>query len=119
MNMSTKFVKLSDYLEEFTKNVSDEELLSSIILSYISMKIIDKRISLNMTRKEFAKFLNVSQSFVYKLENEEYIFTITKLVEVLNKLGLQLKLEIVNDNSCDKEKILNMYKPWNKVLLYT
>ena len=59
----------------------------------ISVCIHEKRLNMNMTQKEFAKFAGVSQTMVSKWESGEYNFTIGNLSRLMTTLGL--KIEIV------------------------
>ena len=60
----------------------------------IAIHIHEKRISMNMTQKDFAEFTGVSQTMVSKWESGEYNFTVGNLSRLMVTLGL--KLEIVS-----------------------
>lgn len=71
-----------------------DALLESDIMSYIAMKIIDKRLSMGMSQKEFAKHLGVSQSMVSKWESCEYNFSIKSLLKLASALEMKLGIEL-------------------------
>ncbi len=58
------------------------------ILYDISTTIFLKRKEMNMSQKEFADLLGVSQVMVSKYEGGDYNFTIEKLCDVAEKLNL-------------------------------
>lgn len=49
---------------------------------------------MNMTQKEFAEYMDVSQGMVSKWESREYNFTIKSLNEICEKLQLCVSLDI-------------------------
>ena len=67
---------------------------SIIELAKISAKIERRRLELNMTQKEFATYMNVSQGMVSRWESREYNFTIKTLNEICQKLNLHLQLDL-------------------------
>lgn len=69
------------------------EKLESDILAQISMTVLEKRLSLGMTQQEFADYLHVSQTMVYRWESCSYNFTIKSLSELYSKLGLTFSLQ--------------------------
>ena len=74
--------------------LSADEILESDIMSYIAMKIIDKRLSMGMSQKEFATHLGVSQSMVAKWESCEYNFSIKSLLKLASALEVKLGIEL-------------------------
>ena len=70
-----------------TDGIAEAEAKSIIELAKISAKIERRRLELNMTQKEFAAYMNVSQGMVSRWESREYNFTIKTL-----NLHLQLDL---------------------------
>lgn len=85
---------LMNLFEEF---VDEDDILSAQILSHISSEIVKYRIDKKMSQKEFASFLDVSQSMISKIESGDYNFTIKKLVELCNKMDLSLTIDIKNN----------------------
>ena len=62
--------------------LSAAEKKTDYILADIAVKIREKRKTMQMSQKEFAEFLGVSQSMVSKWEGAEYNFSIEKLVDL-------------------------------------
>lgn len=84
---------------ELINNLTDDEPIDEFelddILVEISLKIINYRINNNLTQKQLAVRLNVSQSMVSKLESGEYNPTIEQLWKISKGLNwnLQIKYE--------------------------
>lgn len=78
--------------------LSAAEKKTDYILADIAVKIREKRKTMQMSQKEFAKFLGVSQSMVSKWEGAEYNFSIEKLVDLFTRLDIPItKLNLEND----------------------
>ena len=77
-----------------TDGIAEAEAKSIIELAKISAKIERRRLELNMTQKEFATYMNVSQGMVSRWESREYNFTIKTLNEICQKLNLHLQLDL-------------------------
>ena len=63
----------------------------------IALCIHEKRISLNMTQREFAEFEGVSQTMVSKWESGEYNFSIGNLARIMASLGMKLEISPVQE----------------------
>ncbi len=88
------FLGLSDLLELFENDIAVSDINSSKILGSISASIVKKRVELNMTQKEFAVYVGVSQGMVSKWEGGDYNFSIKSLVEIAEKLDMELKVNL-------------------------
>lgn len=86
--------KLNELMNQFAEAVSYADLMAGKQMAKVSAAITKCRIDKNMTQKEFAEFLNVSQSMVSKWESDEYNFTIQTLAEICDKLNLELEIDI-------------------------
>ena len=86
---------MKDLLEIFENDLSLEDVVAAKLLGEISAAIAKKRIDMNMTQKEFAAYLNVSQGMVSRWEGSTYNYTIRTLVEIFSKLDLSVELRIV------------------------
>ncbi|MDF2952299.1 MAG: family transcriptional regulator [Anaerocolumna sp.] len=95
--MNTKPVALDELLEEFTKYISEEDIIIANLLAKISGVIVKKRLDMNMTQREFADYMQVSQGMVSKWESKDYNFTIETLVHVCTKLDIQVDVVIKSD----------------------
>jgi DNA-binding transcriptional regulator YiaG len=83
---------LNSLINVFSKHLTKSDIYEVKALSEISLKILKKRIELNMNQKDFAKFMNVSQSMVSKWESGEYNFTIKSMADICEKLCFALKV---------------------------
>ena len=68
MNHKSNDCTLEDLFNLFEDNIAAEDILSARILGKISSIITKKRLCMQMNQKEFAHYLNVSQSMVSKWE---------------------------------------------------
>src|SRR5690625_3255518 len=77
---------------EFKKLMEDPR---NIMNHELRAQLIELRLSLNLTQKEFAELVGVKQSLISRLENDSQIITIKKLQEILlrTKTGARLKIE--------------------------
>lgn len=86
---------LKDLLQLFEDNVEVSDIIASKVLGSISASIVEKRIQFNMTQKEFAGYMGVSQGMVSKWEGGDYNFTIKTLADIAEKLDLELTVKLV------------------------
>lgn len=77
-----------------SNGISEAEVKTTVELAKISAKIERCRLDLNMTQKEFADYMGVTQGMVSKWESREYNFTIRSLNEICQKLGLCLEINV-------------------------
>lgn len=75
-------------------DMSKTDIKSTVALARISATIERKRLDKEMTQKEFADFMGVTQGMVSKWESRDYNFTIRSLNEICEKLGLNLLVEL-------------------------
>ena len=86
--------KLEDLLQLFGENISAADINASRYLGEISAAIVKKRMKLNMTQKEFAKHIKVSQGMISKWEGGDYNFSIKSLAELAEKLDMELYVNL-------------------------
>lgn len=86
---------MNDLLVGLSASLSAEEIALSSLEAIICGEIITQRIERGMTQKQFAEFMEVSQSMVSKWEQGECNFTLQSLVKIASKLGLSLQSPIV------------------------
>lgn len=91
---------MSDFLFEA---LTTAQINDAVIRGKIAAAIYNKRVQLKMTQKEFANHLNVTQGMVSKWENPNYSFTITSLVELMDKLDIPFNVYI-NDTPAIKKQ---------------
>ena len=85
---------LSDLLELFEEDVAISDITASRTLGNISASIVKKRLELNMTQKEFAAYMSVSQGMVSKWEGGDYNFSIKTLADIAEKLDMELMVSM-------------------------
>ena len=78
--------------DELFADLPESDFKNACLRGAISAEIRNKRRKMNMTRKEFAKFLSVSQHMVSKLETPGYNFSFNKLVEIFVKLDIEFDI---------------------------
>ena len=94
-----------------TEALSEAEVKSTVELAKIYARIEKCRQNMNMTQKEFAEYMNVSQGMVSKWESREYNFTIRSLNEICEKLHLSLNLDMQPVNMVKEYPILK----WDEI----
>ena len=82
------------------------------ILVDISLKIINYRIDNNLSQKQLAKKLGISQSMVSKLESGEYNPTVEQLWKISKKLGWSFKV-VVEDEKSDNQQIWDIFDSYD------
>ena len=80
--------------------ISETDIKTTVDLAKISAKIERCRIDMEMTQKEFAKYMDVTQAMVSKWESREYNFTIRSLNEICQKIDLTMFLSM--DRKCSR-----------------
>lgn len=108
---------LIQFANELSKYVNESDILESEILANISSAIIKKRVEMGMNQKDFASFMNVSQSMISKWESSNYNFTIHTLAMILSKLNISIN-SIFNGISEKYNRKCNLniytnYPKWN------
>ncbi|MBK5247546.1 MAG: helix-turn-helix transcriptional regulator [Peptostreptococcaceae bacterium] len=117
--MEIKPVKLGDLLSGFADYLTISDVMAANALAKISGTIVKKRLDMNMNQKEFAVYMEVSQSMVSKWESENYNYSIESLAGICEKLNLKLEVEMKStlskyeallptNNSCGAT-----HKDWN------
>lgn len=107
-------VGLGKDLKELVNSITGADLISAKVLADISVTIFKERLKRDMTQKEFADFMGVSQGMVSKWESDNYNFTIETLSSICDKLGFDLEIKM--ENLEDKYKyadIENQYLGWS------
>lgn len=82
---------MNDLLANFSNSFSAEEMMLAGLEGAICGEIIAQRIKRNMTQKEFAEFMGVSQGLISKWEKGECNFTLSSLVRIAAKLDIPLQ----------------------------
>lgn len=79
----------------FTDHLSTEETMLFVLQSMIAAEVTSRRVEMDMTQKDFAQLLNVSQSTLSKWESGETNFTLSTLVTIASKLDLEIQSSFV------------------------
>lgn len=87
---------LDELFQLFDEKVTLADINASKYLGKISAAIVQRRIDLKMTQKEFAEYVDVSQSMVSKWESSDYNFTVKGLAELAEKLNMELYINFKN-----------------------
>ena len=85
---------LSDLFDLFSTVVSPADFIAAKLLTKISTAITKARLEKNMTQKEFAAFIGVSQGMVSKWESADYNYTIESLANICDKLNYDIDISI-------------------------
>lgn len=99
------------------EGLDEKELEFDDLLIDISLSIARERIKRDMTQKDFAKKLEVTQAMVSKIESCEYNFTLKKLFDIAYKLNLKLKVEFAQKESHKKEQIVEWFSKATKDII--
>lgn len=83
-----------DFVNEFASNEVKERFEFDDILYNISMKIFDYRTSHDLSQKELAKKLEVTQAMVSKLESGQYNPSVEQLWKISKKLNLKFTISL-------------------------
>lgn len=83
----------TNLLSELTADIPADELEADIVLADIAGKLSAARIKKNMSQKEFAKLLGVSQGRISKMESGNCNFSVRRLFKIAHKLSIPLKIQ--------------------------
>lgn len=97
MEKNIKSNAINELINVLTANLTPAEIKTAMVTSEISTKITEERINRNMTQKEFATYMGVSQAMVSKWESGDYNFTISSIANICAKLELDFNFTITSD----------------------
>ncbi|WPX08548.1 helix-turn-helix domain-containing protein [Anaerocellum danielii] len=89
-------------VEKYTNEGDKKYFELDDILVDIAVKIIQYRIKNNLSQKELAQKLGISQAMVSKLESGDYNPTVKMLYEIAKKLGFELEIEFREKTECEE-----------------
>lgn len=81
-------------IKKLLETYSTSDIVAADQLASISAIITACRIERNMTQKEFAKFMGVTQGMVSKWESEDYNYSVKALAKICDKLNLNLEIRL-------------------------
>ncbi|MBQ9461635.1 MAG: helix-turn-helix transcriptional regulator [Clostridia bacterium] len=82
---------MNDLVDALVPEIGAEDLMLASLQAMVSSEITVRRQQLNLTQKDFAKMLNVSQSLVSRWENGDENFTLKTLVDIASKLNITMQ----------------------------
>lgn len=88
-----------DLIDELADDDLEQLFELDDILVDISLKIINYRINNDLSQKQLAEKLDISQSMVSKLESGEYNPTVEQLWKISKKLEWSFKVVMEDENS--------------------
>ena len=91
-----KSVPIGELLGALYQEFPPYQILSDLLQAQIATAISTARIERNMNQKQFAEFMEVTQSQVSKWENGDFNFTIEKLCQIADKLDLECSVTLRN-----------------------
>ncbi|EHR36009.1 helix-turn-helix domain-containing protein [Helcococcus kunzii] len=90
-----------DLFKDIDKKLKEKIEIDRILVD-IASAIILYRVENNLSQKELAKKLDMTQAMISKLESGDYNPTVKMLVEISNKLDLIFNLEFGSKNTEQK-----------------
>ncbi|MEE0172782.1 MAG: helix-turn-helix transcriptional regulator [Dorea formicigenerans] len=87
-----KVCTVDDLFALFADVLSPADVLSAKLMGQISSAITKERLDLNLTQKEFASYIDATQSLVSRWERGDYNFSINKIAEIASKLDLDVNI---------------------------
>ena len=81
---------MKELFTRLTHGLSAEDVMLDTMQSQIAAEISMKRQELDMTQKQLAELMGVSQATVSKWESSDANFQLSTLVKIASRLGLQL-----------------------------
>lgn len=93
-------ISAKEFLNEISKGRPESSKNKAEMLFNISSMIIDYRLENNLTQKQLAEFLEVTQGMVSKWESGEYNFSISQVCKIAEKLNMTPELTFSN-NKCN------------------
>lgn len=85
---------ISDLVISISDKLTLADVYAADAISEVSVAILAKRISMNMTQTEFGKLLGVKQGMISKWENGDYNFTLKAISDICAKLNLTFTIGI-------------------------
>ena len=109
---------LNDLLVGLTSVMDSEEMILSGFQGLICGQIISERVKRNMSQKQFADFMGVSQGMVSKWERGDCNFTLQSLVHIAAKLNIKMQSPFVSSHPVyqavrNPDRILPFNSSWH------
>jgi len=94
--------------EDLFSDLSDEEVAFGKLMAMVSIRISEEREKLKMSQSEFAEYMGVTQGMVSKWESGESNFSIHRIVNIFEKLGLEVSFSF-SPKKKDAEGLVDEY----------
>lgn len=106
---------MNDLLSVLSIPLSPEELQLSALSGIICGEIVSQRLNRNMTQKQFAEFMGVSQGMVSKWESGDCNFTLQSLVHIAAKLDIPMQPPFVFERLAytSRSNVVDFPGKWN------
>lgn len=104
----------NEMFEYLSKHISKSDIYAATAIAKISMFLFKYRREHNMTQKEFAKMMGVSQGMVSKWESAEYNFTIENIAQIAEKLKVTFEIEFAPESEYLRSRSKNEYTSFRK-----
>ncbi len=104
----------NEMFEYLSNHISKSDIYAAKAIAKISMFLFKCRRELNMTQKEFAKMMGVSQGMVSKWESSEYNFTIENIAQIAEKLKVTFEIEFAPESEYLRSRAKNEYTSYKR-----
>lgn len=104
MNEKSK-TGIEDLLALFSDTLTPADVLSAKLMSQISGAITSERLKRNMSQKDFAEYIDATQSLVSRWEKGNYNFSINKIADILTKLGLNADFKVCKSSVSEDDMV--------------
>lgn len=98
-----------DMFEFMSNYISKSDVYAANVIAKVSMFIYKRRQELQMTQKEFAEMMGVTQGMVSKWESADYNFTIENIAHIAEKLNTTFDIEFIPESEYLVNNIQNEY----------
>lgn len=99
-----------DMFEFMSNYISKSDVYAANVIAKVSMFIYKRRQELQMTQKDFAKMMGVTQGMVSKWESADYNFTIENIAHIAEKLNTTFDIEFIPESEYLVNDLQNEYE---------
>ena len=99
-----------DMFEFMSNYISKSDVYAANVIAKVSMFIYKRRQELQMTQKDFAKMMGVTQGMVSKWESADYNFTIENIAHIAEKLNTTIDIEFIPESEYLVNDLQNEYE---------
>lgn len=95
MNNTNESIKLNDLLELFSSILNTSDIIYSKLISQIISSIVQERLSRQMSQKEFARIIHISERKLKRLEGGNYNISLKELCKIVSYLNKDIQIKII------------------------